>query len=439
MEPVGLPWKLATLVILALAALPSTVQAEPLPEEKVRDRLIAQDSEVCRNAVAAAGSDATCTVLYAHLFALLQGVPLTTQPPTNACPDLAKGFTTFPAFPPLFDTASMDLWTMVGPIEYPRVGCEARLRPERGLAFEVRLDPRVALAFHWFLSADTDDVSLLVDPSEPDTGAMPCVEVRVTLQTGRVFGQGTVLAQGSARRTVLSSNVAEPRRLPQFDPCAEGDLVLAHHPFLEVAPVHEFPVSLSPVGQPLPRDEGFVVRVEWSQVRDGPVEANQREWNVHSGADYRNRLVVPVVSPLRMAPPHVERYGQHHLIINASVQSPWGTYDVDVDSIRLDVLDANGFVIPPRSLTGPLLGYSTDHHANVHPVNATWAWDFLKAQSSPGPYTVRVSASNSQHTDTLVQETVVDLPQFMVRPSPSLGAPLLVLGLAVALLLSRRI
>lgn len=430
---------LAALVILALAALPSTVQAGPEAGDKARDRLIAHDSEVCRNGVAAAGTDATCTVLYAHLFALLQGVPLTTQPPTNACPDLAKGFTTVPAFPPLFDTARVDLWTMVGPIEYPRAGCEARLHPERGLAGDVRLEARVPLAFHWFLSADTDDVSLLIDPSEPDTGAMPCVEVRVTLQTGRVFGQGNVLAQGSARRTVLSSNVAEPQRLPQFDPCAEGELVLAHHPFLEVAPVHEFPVSLGPVGVPLPRRQGFVVHVEWSQVRDGPIQANQREWNVHSGADYRNRLVVPVVSPLRMEPPQVERYGRHHLIINASVQSPWGTYDVDVDSIRLDLLDGNGFAIPPRSLTGPLLRYSTDQHANVHPVNATWAWDFLKAQSSPGPYTVRVSAGNSQHTDTLAQETVVDVPRMVVRPSPSLGAPLLLLGLAAAVVLAGRI
>lgn len=429
----------AVAVAFATVALVAPAVASPFTVDPQAAKLAERDSEICRNASAAVASSSSCTVLYAHMFDLLGALPLTTQPPSDACPDLAKGFTSVPALPPLFDTAHVDLYSVPTPITFVGDRCEPRFHPIRGLAADVALDARVPLAFHWFLSADTDDMSMLLDPASPDTGAMPCVEVRVTLQTGRVFGQGSVLAQGSARRTVLSSGAAQPQRLNQLDPCAQGELVMAHHPFLEVAEAHEFPVSLGPLGAALPADEGFLVHVEWSQVRDGPVEANQREWNVRSGPDYRNRLVLPVLDPLLLPPPTVERFGEHHLVVNASVLSPWGSYDVDAKTLRLEILDENGHAIPAASLAGPLLRYSVDHDGLLEPVNATWAWDFLRAQANPGPYAVRVTAANLQASGVAVHESQVDVPALFLRPAPGPALPVLLLGFAVALARVRRL
>lgn len=403
----------AVVALVAAFSAPALGQTNP-GGDTPGNPLVLKDGKICFDQ--ADPAVVTCTVMYGHLFNLLDAVPINVQFPNAGCADLARGFTTVPTVA-FFDQAKMDLYSSPGFVEYEAGSgeCEPRLHPERGITDDVLLDSSIPIVFYWYLSADTDDVSVAADPQEVDTGVMPCVEVKVELWTGRHARQGTLLAEGTATRTVVSSKPAPAQDpTPAPDPCAAGE----HTPTtLSLTPVTEFAVSMGAAGGLIPKVDAFVVHVEWRQFsQTGDQKFAQREWNVHTGADFRNRLVLPVLNPLRVEEVRPQLF-EDKIYIHGVFNSPWGSYDVDPASLKVEILKPDGSVLETSNIGEPILKFSVDHDAHFKPVNATFPWEYKKDNLAPGIYTIRLSSQNWQHTADSSGEATVELPNnYMGKP-----------------------
>lgn len=401
--------------LLLLAALPGAEgqRAPPNPSGDVAGRPeIALDSTDC---LAHPGwtNGVTCTVLYAHIFNLLDKAPINVQFPHAICPDIARGFSSTPTIEPFFAQNHMDFWSTAGFVEYEEGFidengyCVPEVHPERGLTADVLLSPDVPVHFFWYLSADTDDVSMASDPRQVDTGAMPCVTVRVEIQSGRQFGSGRTLAEGQATRTVVSTNLTAGGSTPVPDPCAEGELVEQRFPAIEVAQAHEFPVVLSVAEEPITKTEGFVVRVEWWQAEQpGGEKVAQREWNVRTGSEHRSRLVLPVLNPVVVQEVRPQLF-LDTIYVHGVFNSPWGSYDVDPDSLMLDIVDEALVPVADPDFGEPIYVYSVDHDGHFIPVNMTVPWNFHADALPPGTYKARMTMKNWQHTATAASEATM--------------------------------
>lgn len=408
---------LAVVVLVAGFTAPVLGQANPGGDIPGRDE-IKEDGKACFDA--ADPAVVTCTVLYGHLFNLLDPVPINVQFPNEQCHDLDRGFTSVPTVGP-FDQAKQDLYSSPGFVEYEQGSikdgvCDPRLHPERGITSDVIIDTSIPIMFYWYMSADTDDVSLAADPRDVNTGAMPCLEVTVQLWTGRHPGQGTLLAQGKSTRTVLSSKVAPETDLPTPDPCVDPATATIY-PNLQIKKVHEFPVNLGPALGNIPKVEAFVIHVEWRQFsQTGSQKFAQREWNVHTGVEYRNRLVVPVLNPQRVEEVRPQLF-EEKIYIHGVFNSPWGSYDVDPSSLKVEILKPDGSVFESSNLGEPILKFSVDHDAHFRPVNATFPWEYKKDNLPPGTYKIRMSSLNWQHTAGASNEATIELPSsYLTKP-----------------------
>jgi hypothetical protein len=78
------------------------------------------------------------------------------------------------------------------------------------------------------------------------------------------------------------------------------------------------------------------------------------------------------------------------------MNTPWGSYDVDHDSIELEIKNAKtGAIFEPQSIER-LADFSVAHGGHYKPVNVTYVWDHAADKLPPGDYDVTVSASNYQ-------------------------------------------
>lgn len=413
---------LAALLAAAAAAQPSPGGEAPGFPEAVADAALCADA-------GAADAGATCVVLYTHFLDLLNGGGfLIVQLPHPECPDGARGFTSTPTVGPFFNQSHAWLVPSAAFVEYGG-GCETLFHPEQGHPFDIEVAPDVPLFVHWYLSADTDDVSVVADPDTPDTGAMPCVTVRATLFEGRKFYPGDVLAAGESSRTILSSRVAPARTMPREDPCVSG-LAAETHPLLEVAPAQEFPIALGPLGRALNASESFSVLVEWWQVRteDPPLRAAQREWNIHSGYEFRNRLVLPVLDPFRVVDAHASVHPAG-VLVTANVSSALMVGDFDAASLRLDVYRPDGVRVGAPHLERQLF-FAYHGHGTFPPTKVAWGWDHGRDGAGPGLYRFEVSGLNWQHSD----EARASLQAYLPPPEgASVPGPAAILVILAAL------
>lgn len=375
------------------------------------DARVLEDGAKCFEAVA--GSQDTCVVLYGHVFDLLNAVPANVQRPPDGAIDLSKGFTGTPGYEPVWDFNQLDLYSSPGFVEYPPNSNEKpRLHPERGLSFDVQVSKDVPVTGYWYLSADFDEFSPAgVDNAppgsadDPSVGILPCLEVRMVLQTGRYFGSGDVLAEGSVTKTIvtadpLGANQQDTSAIPAT-PCPNGDTAV-----VENGDVIEFEVDLGVANADIPRLQGFVIHVEWFNYapgeEDNPDKVYTHQWNLHTGTDYVPRVLVPIKNPVEVSKVRPQFF-DGKIYIHGVFNSPWGSYDVDHGTIGVEVFDESGAPVA-ANIEDPILRYSVDHNGHFKPVNATFPWDYKADGVAPGTYTVRVTAQNWQHTGTHVKE-----------------------------------
>jgi hypothetical protein len=348
-----------------------------------------------------------CIVLYAHNYDLLQPVPINVQRPPECFPDLAQGFTGTPGIEPFWTFSRAVLYSSAGFVEYEESRCASenykpRIHPERGLTSDILIDRSADILGYWYLSVDTAEFT----PAGQDghnnglnMGVMPCVTVEMVLQTGRFPGSGTTLATGRTTKTMVTTPdvLGDAPDLPAQppDPCegSDGDIAPGR--------VTEFKVNLGKATADIPEHAGYIIIVRWFQHDGGNSEEENnvimREWNRHNGADYPNRVIIPVQESIRIERIRVQEFDSK-LYFHTVLNSPWGSYDVDTRNIRVEVFKENGEAVPLQHLAEPILRYSVDHDGHFKPVNATFPWDYKKENLPDGRYTVKVTVPNWQHT-----------------------------------------
>ena len=176
------------------------------------------------------------------------------------------------------------------------------------------------------------------------------------------------------------------------------------------APV-EFVVDMgTPLVDRLPGIDAFNVKVEWfnAESPDGAVRFTQRDWVIHTGAAYPNRVDVGVLNPLALYALRPTPLGSDQMSLHAVMNSPFGNYDVDVLNTTISVTGPT----TPRSMMPPLVVQrSFEHNHHYEPVEMTWLWNYRVDQAAAGTYTVSVSVPNLQKTATVTKTATFVIPE----------------------------
>lgn len=459
------PLLAASLALLFVLSMTSPASASPGAHGEAYgstagDPRVFEDGKACFDALLASGAadrGSTCDVLYAHIFDLLQWVPVNVQRPSSEFyQDLAQGFPGVPVGHEEYHNLNeLMLNSSPGFVEYLEPGTDPRIHPERGITADVVFDPDVPITGYWYLSADFDEIATVDDipPGSgmgPDAGILPCLTVRMVLQTGQYAFKGTDLAAGSTTKTIVSAKAAEePGESLAETECpgaGPGDIMTPEN-------VTEFEVTLDPLSDPvvIPRGEGFVVRVEWYQFAPGnPDDQNkvyQGQINVHTGVEHLARVLMPIQNALVIEKVDPVSFDDK-IYVQVQANSPWGSYDVDPASLALTLRDPLGNEIPMQH-EPPLLRYSVDHGGHFEPVIAVFEWDAKAQNLAPGSYTIEATAKNWQHSATATASTPMEVegkriiirgpdevPEVPAEESPLAATGLLLtalLGLAMAM------
>jgi hypothetical protein len=224
---------------------------------------------------------------------------------------------------------------------------------------------------------------------------------------------------GNPDATVIAYGRDGPKDLISIDSTVPADAVCGG-PCRTVNPFDitlEYDNVFIAQGGIVPKENDVVVRIQWYQE-----EGDERymlglgvvvgtSWNVNAGEDYPPTITFPIKNPL-----DVElvfpRFIHDKLVILSVVNTPWGSYDVDLDSILLEVRDAAGTLVAvdPRYLQSDL-EVSVAHSGHFIPIDVTYVWDYQLQDLPPGDYTATVKAANFQHsysTETVARFTITE-------------------------------
>ncbi len=322
--------------------------------------------------------------LYHHIYNLLDSVPMNTQPMDDAAPDIAQG-RTMPTMQspagdaPVSNANNIFMFSSPGPVHYNESLDDPRYHPERGLGEDLLLDSEEPVVY-WYMSADATE---LLIPGQ-GIGVMPQIEVTATLRLGDDLNsdltQGQVVSEGSTVVDIMST--------PQ------GDMVT------------EIEIPMSSPSTDIPADESFNLEVSWAQIDDGGVTFADRQWKIHTGTEFPNRMELTIENPIRMNYVHPQIIGDRQIAVHTAFTTPLGNYDVDLDKLTMEVrndegetviLHENGNLVEGEHVRGPVIVQRDyGHFAHHEPVLVTWVWDYEAADAPPGDYVVEASASNLQ-------------------------------------------
>lgn len=329
--------------------------------------------------------------LYAHIYDLLQTAPMNTQPMIAL--DLARGFGLPSAsgapVEGLDTPSSLRFVSTPGLVEYNITEDGfPRMHPERGISYDVLFDTSQSVVGNFFLGVKATDVPQAGQTTGPEAGVAPGLTVRMTMRVGDNVGAdldaGEIIAQGSTT----------------LDPTQWA---------VNGAPI-EFIVDMgTPLVDRIPGDEAFNVLVEWYNA-ESPTGASftQRDWVVHTGAEYPNRVEIAVANPLAFYTLKPTPLGDDRISMHAVMNSPFGNYDVDVANITFSV---EGPTVP-RSIGAPhVVQRSFEHNHHYAPVELTWVWDYRSEGATPGEYRVRVEAENIQKTASVTKSATFLVPE----------------------------
>jgi len=355
---------------------------------------------------------------YGHVFGIGRAspMPMNTQFPKGES-DLSQGFVAHScgvAPPPGGSSCEDDtqneewLYTTAG---FVQVKNQAefdykKLHNERGLTKDTFLDKGKDITATFYMSADDHGWPLAAcAPGVPhdvpwpvpcwnwDPGVLTQWQVQATVFTG-VLG-----AYGGAADT--QPDIAGALAGNKLIKLAEGVSSTQDVKSLEPAgnpTVWKFDINLGkPLREKILKEESYVVRFKWWSVKaDGThkVLPEVDQWNVDSGEYYPPVVNIPVKGAFTVEYT-IPQFVYEKLVVLGIMNTPWGSYDVDQDSIKLTIVDSNGASVTPQHINR-LSDFSVAHGAHYKPVNVTYVWDFRADKLPPGEYSVTVAATNYQ-------------------------------------------
>jgi hypothetical protein len=193
---------------------------------------------------------------------------------------------------------------------------------------------------------------------------------------------------------------------PIFEKWASQDMQVIAHGALAPADVtnglpgadnvHYFEVDMGPPQvDVIPKTHDIVLVFSFYSVINGQKIA-PGQWRVWGGELFPTKFTLPVKNPLDVELV-IPQFVHDKLLVHSVIGSAWGSYDVDIASAKVTVLDSGQR--PVDMVTVQRVGdYQVAHGAHFKPVNITWIWDYKADKLRPGDYKIIVDACNLQHT-----------------------------------------
>lgn len=269
------------------------------------------------------------------------------------------------------------------------------------------------MVLYWYVSAEGP-----TDESQDAPNYAPNVFVEAEARKFRITNDGTwrdgePIAHGVSSEATLVSlpgaqQVYEFRVELQADPRTIND---EHHAVLPADPMY------------------FLIEVNQVEAPSDTTFA-QSGLRHHTGPQFPPRIVIPTIEALRSVQFEQRTINGTPMLL-AQIGTPFGSHDLDVESLRLQVVGPAGYVaIPDGAVEEIILRRSLDHDGVHKPTQVAWRLDpVLLPDLGPG-HSFQLTSSNRQRTFELVQRTgyVASFPGEASLPSL---APALVLLLVV--------
>ncbi len=375
--------------------------------------------------------ESTPTTLYFHIFDTFNKFVINTQPMDAEFFEV--GGNNFPTFvgTPInqvygadFDLNTIYGYSTAGPVEYDFIeNGRPRFHPERGIAADVQIDESVEPVVTLYL--DVRDV--MGGSTVPNY--MPTFTMRVTVQEGDDPGVGAQLDAGAdimqGQTTFNLANLdanGNPYQLyctwlincdaegaPAPPPTADQDVIVPGNQVVagQTGPdgnpiytpdedgVVEVKIPLEILQTVIPKSEAFNVRLDWYQ-EFGPFGEDQFSegfFRLVADPDHLPRLDMAITNPVYLSFIHPQ-VAANTLLIHAGANSPWGTYDLDIDNVEMTIEGP----AKPQNLRAVLT--SNEHVHGLHDADAqlTYLWDFRDEGAPDGEYTITVKVRNDAGT-----------------------------------------
>ena len=369
----------------------------------------------------------TPTTLYFHL-AGFQDFPINTQRPDDNYTQqvvYGPGTNSLSCIQQTPTTASQEFHTFYGflspgYVEYAYIEQgKPRFHPERGISFDAKLDAAQPFTVHWFMEGQLSTLDLDPDPNSL-AAPIPNVEILATMRGGNLasiqnhaFNDGEPIAQGTAgpfqllgQESVAVNGVLAPATAPQG--------TLSVHTAPSGAPLYEFAVPMTVQADAITRADGANIRIDvyvdnpaCADPQEGKIMANLVR--VHTSKEFRPHIDLSILNPLRIEYLHPEFLGDGSIAIHASMNSPWGNYDID-EATGID-LKITGPTAPSRVERVAFTQKSHDHGQHQEPVQATYEWRYTEDGGQDGLYTIALLVSNDQQTARATAMTQFQLGQ----------------------------
>ncbi|MCI0636952.1 MAG: hypothetical protein L0206_24015, partial [Actinobacteria bacterium] len=232
-----------------------------------------------------------------------------------------------------------------------------------------------------------DDVPCVYPYWGWDPGAQPDFVVDATLYMAQLGEHGANASDAPPILDAIESGTAEIVAQGRVGPATVMNGIPGS------AAANQFVVDLgTPQVSAIPRDKSFfMVYSFYSESPAGPVGVNS--WRIWSGELFPPMFSLPVKNAF-----DVERvipnFAHGKLAILGVMNTPWGSYDISPNTVRLDIAREGAEVSPERIQR--FGEFSVAHGGHYLPINVTWIWDFNGDHARPGQYEVTLSAANHQ-------------------------------------------
>ena len=278
-----------------------------------------------------------------------------------------------------------------------------RIHPERGLSYDVLIDPSGQFKVVWYLSTTTRAPSQ--GGANPDQLPLPLpqVSVRATMRTraevsigDAAFNAGQLLAQGES----APANLAGPATTDVNFTQVNGNYV------------YEFvvPMAISG-GNVIPKADAYNMRID-VMMKVPTCDSNPDQAfmpnvvNVWSSPEARPRMHLSIMDPIRIEYMHPQFIGDE-LVIHTASNSPWGNYDVDEVANSGTCYTEGGITLriqgpsTARSLCRAAVVQRThEHDHHMEAVDVSYIWPYKQDGAQDGVYTIVMEVQNDQHTAT---------------------------------------
>ncbi len=388
--------------------------------------------------------ESTPTTLYFHIFDTVNRFVINTQAMDSSVFEV--GGANFPTTPDFgldvpgtglptnegWDMNTIYGYSTAGPVEYGFIeNGRPRFHPERGIAATVDIDTAASnpACAEVGLDAQAACVILYLDPRDASgtstaPSLSPLMTARITVQEGDNPGLDANLDEGAdimvGTKTFHMANFNEGETVTG----ASGNQGPDGNPILypDSAGMVEVAIPLDILRDEITKKDAYNVRVDWYQSTGDGVTPVGKDDQFTTGwlrlgidPDHLPRMELNVMNPVYFSFIHPQ-VAANTLLIHAGGNSPWGTYDVDLDAVTIEITHESGTKVPQNQLKKLL--NSNEHVHGLHDEDAqmTYLWDFRDNNAELGEYTIDMTITNDAKSSVATGQA-----KFIVSETEAIG------------------